>query len=74
MKWNLLCENPRKSWLGRRDSMCKSPKLKKHSHESKEQKNVRVAEEYWSKGKRYEMELERGAKARHKRNYSCSKE
>ena len=30
--------------------MWESPKLKKHPHESGEQKNARAAEEYWSEG------------------------
>ena len=37
------CEEPEKSCGGRRDSVYKGLKLKKHSGESKEQKNVRVA-------------------------------
>ena len=64
IRWNLSGEEPGKSWLGRSDSMWKSPKLKKHPYESGEQKNARVAEEYWSKGKTHEAELEGWAKAR----------
>lgn len=64
IRWNLSGEEPGESWLGRSDSMWKSPKLKKHPHESGEQKNARAAEEYWSKGKTHKADLEGQAKAR----------